>query len=90
MAWHHDLRSQVCQRQETELYYLLSYLLTHRVRTDGVYIHSEQRDRDKGSVASQAQHGITQLERCLVLIRVPLVEVDVYEEDYMSVSVLFS
>ena len=48
------------------------------MRSNGVCVDTEQRNRNECTVAAQTQDSIAQFERCVVLVGVPLVEVDVY------------
>jgi hypothetical protein len=47
------------------------------MRTDGLGVDSEERNSNEGTVSSQAQDGIAELEGSMVLICVFLVEVDI-------------
>ena len=51
--------------------------LTDRVRPDGVRVDTEERDSDKRAIAPKTEDGVAELESSVVLVRVPLVEVDV-------------
>jgi hypothetical protein len=49
------------------------------MRTDGLGVDSEERNSNEGTVSSQAQDGVAELEGSMVLICVFLVEVDIYQ-----------
>jgi len=48
------------------------------MRTNGVSVHTKQRDSDKRSITPQAQYSVTQVQRNLVFISVTLMEVNIY------------
>ena len=48
------------------------------MRSNGVCVDTEQRNRNECTVAAQTQDGVAQFERCVVLVGIPLVEVNVY------------
>lgn len=56
----------------------LRWVLTNWMRTNGVGVHTKQRDSDKRSITPQAQYSVTQVQRSLVVISVALVEVNIY------------
>lgn len=47
---------------------------------NGIRVHSEKRHGNKCAIAPESQHSVTQFERSMVLVGVPLVEVDVFED----------
>lgn len=51
--------------------------LTDGMRANWIRVHAEERDGNKGAVASETQDGISELEGGVVFVRVPLVEVNV-------------
>lgn len=48
---------------------------TNGVRTNGICVHSEQRNSDERSVPPEAKYSITQLESSLMLIGIALMEI---------------
>ena len=65
-------------RTKTTCGWVTACRLTNRVRSDGVRVHSKERDCDEGTVAPEPQDGVTEFESSMVLVSVPLVEVDVF------------
>lgn len=48
------------------------------MRAYWISIDAEERDRDKGPVASETQDSIAQFERSMMFFRIVLMKVDVY------------
>lgn len=51
---------------------LTAWMWANRIR-----VHSKERDRNESPVASETKHCVAQLEGSVVLVRVPLVKIDV-------------